>query len=177
MKKWDISAGLLRGVTLAVICLYALLMWSCRGTKQFTDNILHVHDSVMEKVTVTPISVKVPQSQADLRLNIKDVATLTPGASFTDKKGQASVKVERHDSIIYITATCDSLQLLVESQAREIYHLRSQLEKQHTEIEKPLSQWETLKNNTFYIVVGMFIMLVIILIKKIWKNKIKRLNL
>lgn len=88
------------------------------------------------------------------------IARLQPGAMFQDKSGQASVTVEKKDSIIVVTAVCDSLQILVERQKTEIYKLRESIEKQETEFQKK-NFWRDLKNGAFYILVGMGIMLII----------------
>lgn len=167
MKKWDISEGLWKDVILVVIFLFVLSMLSCGGIKQFTGNKSHIRDSTRERVTITQTPMIVPLSQAVLRLNLADVCDLTPGAVFTEQNGQSSVRLERSDSIIIITAQCDSLQLLAESQTHEIYHLRTQLEQSRTEIEKSPALWENFKNNAFYVAVGMVFMLVIIFIKRI----------
>lgn len=161
------SSGFSAAVIIAVISLFALLTASCGGQKQISTETRHETDSLLirERSEITPIVI--PRTQADLRLNIKDVATLTPGAAFTDKKGQASVRVERRDSLIYITATCDSLQVLVESQYREIYHLRERLSQQETVRQKQPGFWEQAKTAAFYIAVGMVLMFLITLKKRV----------
>lgn len=88
------------------------------------------------------------------------IARLQPGAMFRDKSGQASVTVEKKDSIIVVTAVCDSLQILVERQKTEIYKLRESIKKQEAEFQKK-NFWRDLKNGAFYILVGMGIMLII----------------
>lgn len=173
MKNWALSAVPLKNATFAAIFLFALLIQSCGGTKETTDRHTSSRDSMVwrEISQIRPLTV--PLTRADLRLDLKEISNLTPGAVFTDKNGQASVRVERRDSIIYITAQCDSLQVLCESKTREIYHLRTQLEQQHTQVEKPPGWWATVKNNTFYIAIGMVLMALLTFIKKIWK-KIKQ---
>lgn len=170
MKRWGLSAGQWRNVTFAVIFLFALLIQSCGSTKGTTVSHTNRTDSLMIREISLILPVTVPLTRADLRLNLSDVANLTPGAVFSDKNGQASVRVERRDSIIYITATCDSLQVLCENKTREVYHLRELLEKQETKIVEPPGWWETFKNNAFYIAVGMVLMLVINLIRRTWQK-------
>lgn len=160
-------SGFSAAVTIAVILLFALLTANCGGQKQMHKETSHVTDSLLirERSEITPITI--PRTQADLRLKIKDVENLTPGAVFTDKNGQASVRVERRDSLIYITATCDSLQVLVESQSREIYHLREQLSQQENVREKTPGFWEQAKTAVFYIAAGMALMFIIQLKKRV----------
>lgn len=172
MKNWDLSDGLLKNATFAVTLLFALLIQSCGGTKE-TTAIHTSRDSMMFREISQIRPVTVPLTRAGLRLDLKEISNLTPGAVFTDKNGQASVRVERLDSIIYITAQCDSLQVLCENKTREIYHLRELLEQQKTEITEPPGWWATVKNNTFYIIIGMVLMALLTFIKKIWK-KIKQ---
>lgn len=166
-KKWGIVSGFWKVVTAAVILLFVLLIASCGGQKQINKEARHETDSVLirERSEISPLIV--PRTQVDLRLNLDNLVTLTPGASFTGKKGQASVKVERHDSIIYITATCDSLQLLIESQSREIYHLREKLSEKQTTREKSPGLWERTKTAAFYIASGMALMFIIQLKKRV----------
>lgn len=164
------------GIIAAILPL-VLLTLSCGGQKQLSESNSRQTDSLVIRERSQITQVTVPRTQAALRLELKDVANLTPGAVFTKSEGQATVAVERRDSIIYITATCDSLQMLVETQSREIYHLRSELEQQRTQIEKPPGWWATFKNNAFYILVGMGLMLILILIKKIWERIKQPVNL
>lgn len=178
MKNWALSAVPSRNATFAVIFLFALLMWNCGGTKETTVSHTSSRDSTMFREISRIRPVTVPLTQADLRLDLKEMANLTPGAVFQDKNGQASVQVERRDSIIIITATCDSLQILVESQYREITRLRSEVDQQATVTGQTPGWWKTFKNNAFYVMVGMTFMSVIILTIRIWR-KIKtpaRLN-
>lgn len=170
MKNWALSAAPLRNATFAVTLLFALLTQSCGGTKETTVSHTSSRDSMMFREISQIRPVTVPLARAGLRLDLKEMAGLTPGAVFTDKNGQASVRVERRDSIIYITAECDSLQVLCENKTREVYHLRELLEQQKTDIVKPPGWRATFKNNAFYTFIGMGLMLVVILIKKIWKQ-------
>lgn len=155
------SGERLKSVIFVVTCLSALLMSSCGGQKAIRSTTrCNEKDSVMERVTITSKPVTVPRSRVSLRLNEMQIARLQPGAMFQDKSGQASVTVEKKDSIIVVTAVCDSLQILVERQKTEIYKLRESIEKQETEFQKK-NFWRDLKNGAFYILVGMGIMLII----------------
>ena len=148
-----------RCVTFASITLFVPSMQSCGVKKVLRDYKEVVTDSVTEKTEITRELVKVPPAQVDLRLDIRDVMKLPPGAAFQKKDKQASVKIEYRDSIVYITSTCDSLQLLVTSKNREIARLRSALtDKRNIETTPP---FERLKNNLFFIVVGILITYII----------------
>lgn len=167
-KNWDISGGPWKNGIFAVILLLALLMWNCGAPKIVA---LETHeqqtDSVRERVTTTVKPVTVPQSQVSLRLPPGEIMNLPPSAEFRKQSGQASVRVEYRDSLIFITATCDSLQLITESQNREIYHLRTELSRLETIREKPPNRWKQAKTVVFYIAAGMVLMFIINLKKRV----------
>lgn len=169
-RKWIFCARLRASAMCASICLIALLTGSCRGIREIDRRSSATTDSVVIRERTGIIPVAVPASKADIRLNLMDISSLTKGAVFTRKEGQATVSLSRQGDTVYVSAICDSLQVLVESNNREIYRLRTQLEQQHTVIEKPPSWWESVKNNVFYVAVGMAIMLVISLITRIWRK-------
>ncbi|MCB6971829.1 MULTISPECIES: hypothetical protein [Butyricimonas] len=159
-----LSVVLSRCVIFAVITLYALSMQCCGVKKVLRENQI-VTDSVIEKTEITRELVQIPPARVDLRLPVKDVMKLPPGAVFQKKDKQAAIKIEYRDSIVYITSTCDSLQLIIENKNREIARLRAATnEKQN--IEK-ISNWEHLKNNLFFIVVG----ILLTYITRVLKNK------
>lgn len=99
--------------------------------------------------------LRVKSSQVSLRLSENDVAGLMPGAPLERKSGQANVRVERRDSLIYITATCDSLLFLIESRDREIVRLKEVLESRVTE--KSPAMWDRIKTGLVYFVIGLVV--------------------
>ena len=165
IRKWGLSVGQSKGVISVVILMCALLTTRCGNHRWLTENSTQTADSIawMKTLTVKPMTV--PLSQADLRLNLKDLNNLTPGARFVAQNGQAAVSVEKKDSIVYVTAVCDSLQILVESQKDEIFHLQRELEATKEIKETPPGFWEKVKNNTFYMIVGALLTLVIMFLK------------
>lgn len=168
MKKWAAFSVPLKSVTAAIIFLCVLLIVSCGGPKVISRETREQQtDSVTEKITTTVKPVTVPQSQVSLHLTPEKITNLPPMAEFRKQNGQASIRVEYRDSLIYITATCDSLQILVESQSREIYHLREQLSQQETVREKTPGFWEQAKIAVFYIAAGMALMFIIQLKKRV----------
>lgn len=112
----------------------------------------------------------VPRSQVSLHLNPTDLARMTAGSKYTQKNGQASVEAYQKGDSIYITATCDSLLFLVESQYKEIDRLRQVIDKQQEVIEKPPSFKEKITDRTIYILVGMVLTFII---QFLWKIKKK----
>lgn len=165
--NWDISDGPSRSAMFAVTLLIALLMWSCGGQKVITQTTQnHVTDSVRERIITTVTQVKVPESRVSLRLTAKEVTELQPRMMFQEQSGQAAIRVEYRDSLIVVTATCDSLQILAESRNREIYRLRQELSQQDTLSEKPHSWWDRIKTAISYIIVGMILGAVVSAIKR-----------
>ena len=152
-----------KGVIFVVITLFVLLMQSCGAKKVLKEYKQVLTDSVIEKTEITREPVIVPPAQVDLRLAIKDVMKLPPGAVFQKKDKQAAVKIEYRDSIVYITSTCDSLELLVESKNREIARLRSTASEKQIIEKTPVFQ--RLKNDLFFIVVGIILTYIIRIIK------------
>ena len=93
---------------------------SCRSTKTMTtqEEEKVVRDSVESKQTTTKIMwmEKVPQDQVHLIIPLDSIGCLPSGATFGNKQGRANVKasVGKQDGkdVIYIDASCDSLQVL-----------------------------------------------------------------
>lgn len=130
--------GRLTRFLIAVISPIALLMSSCCATKQIAhDNLREVRDSVIirEVREVTP--VRIPESKVEMEIPLSSLRNLPEGASFTDKQGQAGVKVvyvPGETEYIIVTATCDSLQVLCKNLQRELTHIRAEVEVEKTEI-------------------------------------------
>ena len=103
-----------------LIAILALSAVSCRSTKTMTtqEEEKVVRDSVESKQTTTKIMwmEKVPQDQVHLIIPLDSIGCLPSGASFGNKQGRANVKasVGKQDGkdVIYIDASCDSLQVL-----------------------------------------------------------------
>lgn len=174
-RRWISCARLRASVMRAVICLIVLSTGSCRGIREIDRRSSTTTDSVIVRERTEIIPVSIPASKAGIRLDLADISKLTQGAVFTRKEGQAAVSLSRQGDTVYVSATCDSLQMLVESKSIEISRLSTRLEQQQQIVEKPPGWWETLKNNTFYVIAGMVLMLIINLIRKIWQRKTIRL--
>ena len=86
-------------------------------------------DSVSELVEIRTEPVKVPMSAVTLTIATDSLRSLPAGASYSERSGQASVKVSRkaatatEPEYIYVYATCDSLQLQCERYERTIRNL------------------------------------------------------
>ena len=97
-----------------------------------TDSAVRLSlDSVSELVEIRTEPVKVPMSAVTLTIATDSLRSLPAGASYSERSGQASVKVSRkaatatEPEYIYVYASCDSLQLQCERYERQIRNLHS----------------------------------------------------
>ena len=127
------------GIVLSVLCLSgcASQRKSVRETSVAessesirTDSATHlVVDSVSELVEIRTEEVKVPMSAVTLTIATDSLRSLPSGASYSERSGQASVKVSRkaatatEPEYIYVYASCDSLELQCERYERTIRNL------------------------------------------------------
>ena len=101
-----------------------------------TENTRVVRDSVLLKEIRQMINIPVPASRVELKIPTQSLRSLPPGASFTGKEGQAGVKVTARNDTLYVAASCDSLQLQCERYEKELTRIRSDTDKQLTEVKK-----------------------------------------
>ena len=84
-------------------------------------------------------------SSVSLTIATDSLLSLPAGASYSERSGQASVKVSRKASTsteperIYIYASCDSLELQCERYERQIRNLHSQYEERLNEMQNRLA--------------------------------------
>lgn len=161
--------GLCRWLALASIMLNALFVASCGSTKKMTESARATVDSVLLKEVRQVINIPIPQSKVELKIPTQNLHSLPPGASFSEKKGQAGVKVEAIGDTIFVSATCDSLQVQCERYEKELTRIRSDTERQATEIKKNSVQ-TLFKWCLIGFVAGIISTITVIIIKKkkIW---------
>lgn len=102
------------------IAILALSAASCRSTKTMTAQAEAKveKDSAESKQTTTRImwTEKVAQERVHLTIPLDSIGSMPSGASFVKKQGRANVKAsvgkEDGKDVIYVDASCDSLQLL-----------------------------------------------------------------
>ena len=107
---------------------------TCQGELK-ADSVIRLSvDSMMEEVEIRTEAVKVAQSDVSLTLRTDSLRSLPPGASYSGRSGQASLKVSRKAATstspeyIYVEASCDSLELQCERYERTVRSLRSELD-------------------------------------------------
>lgn len=131
-------------LTVAVIMLTALFSSGCVSHRKSvttasqeqlsetirTDSVVRLAlDSVSEFVEVRTGPLLVPKSEVSLTIATDSLRRLPAGASYSERSGQASVKVTRRAATdtepeyIYVYATCDSLLLQCERYERTIRSL------------------------------------------------------
>jgi len=157
--------GLCQWLALASIMLIALSVTSCGSTKKMTESARAVTDSVLLKEVRQVINIPIPLSTVELKIPAQSLHSLPPGASFSEKKGQAGVKVEAIGDTVYVSATCDSLQVQCERYEKELTRIRSDTDKQVTEIKKNTFQTAFKWCSTGFIA-GVILTLIVITIFK-----------
>ena len=147
-------------LTVAVIMLTALFSSGCVSHRKSvttasqeqlsetirTDSVVRLAiDSVTELVEIRTEPVKVPMSSVTLTITTDSLRSLPAGASYSERSGQASVKVSRkaatatEPEYIYVYASCDSLQLQCERYERQIRNLHSQYDERLNEMQNRLA--------------------------------------
>lgn len=183
--------------TVAAIVLSVLFLTGCAAHRKIvtrakeeqlsetirTDSVIRLAiDSVSELVEIRTEPVKVPMSAVTLTIATDSLRSLPAGASYSERSGQASVKVSRkaatatEPEYIYVYVSCDSLQLQCERYERQMRNLRfvnsellsdiqsSRSSSQKKEVnEKPPNAIGTaLKWLSFGIIIGMLITVTIL---------------
>lgn len=161
--------GLCQWSVLASIMLIALFVASCGSTKKMTESTRSTVDSVLLKEVRQVINIPIPLSKVELKIPTQSLHSLPPGASFSEKKGQAGIRVEAIGDTVYVSATCDSLQVQCERYEKELTRIRSDTDSQVTEIKKNSVQ-TLFKWCLIGFVAGIISTITVIIIKKkkIW---------
>ena len=160
--RLPVSGKLLTVLTVAIIVTSALFLTGCATHRKsvteakeeqvsetiLTDSVVHlVLDSVSELVEIRTEPVRVPMSSVTLTIATDSLRSLPAGASYSERSGQASVKVSRkaatatEPEYIYVYVTCDSLQLQCERYERQIRNMRIEYGERLNEMEGRL--WAT----------------------------------
>ena len=158
--RWPGSGKLLTMPTVAAIVLSVLFLTGCAAPRKSvtkakeeqlsetmrTDSVIRLSiDSVSELVEIRTELVKVPMSAVTLTIATDSLCSLPAGASYSERSGQASVKVSRkaatatEPEYIYVYASCDSLQLQCERYERQIRNLHIQYGERLNEMQNRLA--------------------------------------
>lgn len=158
--RLPVSGKPLTVLTVAIIVTSALFLTGCATHRKSvtaakeeqvsetirTDSVVHLAlDSVSELVEIRTEPVKVPMSMVTLTIATDSLRSLPAGASYSERSGQASVKVSRkaatatEPEYIYVYASCDSLELQCERYERTIRNLHREYGKRLNEMQGRLS--------------------------------------
>lgn len=112
-------------------------MSSCCATRQIAQQSQReVRDSVVIREVRETIPVTIPESRVEMEIPVESLRNLPEGSSYSEKSGQANVVVKYapQTETVFVYATCDSLQILCESLQREMIRIRTDAEREKTEI-------------------------------------------
>lgn len=161
-RRW--LASKVHSVVLLVACIMGLALFgvSCKSSQKVSESSFvqarekKTEDTVHEMRILT--TQKVRADTATLNLNPQNLRNLPHGASYARRSGRANVVVQRKDSLIYVTATCDSLWQMV-----ELYEIKARRYEQEAQQWKHLYTYRQSKTSGFFprtilIAVGLFVL-------------------
>ncbi len=110
-------------------------------SSETSTSLSHRTDSTVINIEKTVKPVVVPPSEAELNIPQDALNNLPAGGSFQEKSGNATVRATKQkDGTLTITASCDSLTLLVENLKQEVYHFRDENTTLKTELNEQKTQ-------------------------------------
>lgn len=128
--------GLYRRLPAVVIMTLALFVTSCGITRKSAESRREVKDSVVIREIQIVKTIPVPESKVEMVIPLENLRNLPEGAAYTKKAGQANVKVSADGDSLFVFASCDSLALQCEQYEKELVRIRSDTDKQITEVKK-----------------------------------------
>lgn len=145
---------------LFLICLF--LLGGCRMTPpRITDYNVTINDSLYWKRTSGDSLVSIPVSVAQI---VFVPTEMKDGEKKEEKSGQAKIQIIRKDSLIYVTATCDSLQVKINILQEELTKVKEEKQALQEEVKPTVSKWEWLLKGA---ALGVFLLICIIVYKRI----------
>ncbi|MDH8702361.1 hypothetical protein M2138_001723 [Dysgonomonadaceae bacterium PH5-43] len=117
------------------IIILALSVSSCSSSKSISEKQEAEIVEIKEKYERLPI--RIPESKVNLQIPMANLPTLPQGAGYTNKQGQANVKVTAENDTIYIEASCDEVIADLEKAEREISYLKEKTELESEEKKPP----------------------------------------
>lgn len=132
-RKWNGFARRLKPLLAVLIILLVLSCTSCGISKKSQvmqtgmETMLSSHDSM---ATVTKLIRKavIPGNRVEISAPADSILRLPLGAVYFKRSGQATLTVSKEGEVIYVVATCDSLQREVEYYEELYYRARDELE-------------------------------------------------
>lgn len=147
--------------------LLCVTLFSCRSSKEFVKETSKEvrKDTSAYKEKVKLDTLKVPRQTANLAIPF-NVLRDSLWNEFEKSNGRAKVKIQLLHDTLYAEAVCDSLEKVIATKEKELYHYQQQLSEQQTTSKQVIIQlplWLRL------ILIGGLVLLVILAVIQILK--------
>ena len=145
---------------MAVLCCASCATTKKTQTEQTQTEQIKVTSDTATSVIRTIQKEVVPSSKAEIAIPVDSLLKLPSQAVYTHHSGQATATVAKKGEVIYVAATCDSLQREVEYYEELYYKARDALEQtkqlyREQQKEKPLpSSWVVVATLIFGYIIG-----------------------
>ncbi len=124
----------------AVLCFASCATTKKTQTEQIrTDQVKAISDTTASVTRMIQKEV-VPSSKAEIAIPVDSLLRLPSQAVYTHHSGQATATVAKKGEVIYVYATCDSLQREVEYYEELYYKARDALEQYENSIQTESKQ-------------------------------------
>lgn len=128
-----------------LILMTALSCASCATTKktqmeQIQTEQIKVTSDTAASVIITIQKEVVPSSKAEIAIPVDSLLKLPSQAVYTHHSGQATATVAKKGEVLYVAATCDSMQREVEYYEELYYKTRDALEKYKDSVQTETKQ-------------------------------------
>lgn len=143
--KCSVCARLSSLLPIALILMVVLCCASCATTKKTqteqtqTEQIKGTSDTIVSVIRTIQKEV-VPSSKAEIAIPVDSLLKLPSQAVYTHHSGQATATVAKKGEVIYVAATCDSLQREVEYYEELYYKARDALEQYKDSVQTETKQ-------------------------------------
>lgn len=97
-----------------------------------------------------------PSSKAELSISVDSLLKLPADAVYTRHSGQATATVSKEGEVIYVAATCDSLEREVEYYEELYYRARDALEQKERELNSVQTEAEQQSSNLLVKLITLF---------------------
>lgn len=174
--KCSVCARLSSLLPIALILMAVLSCSSCATTKKTqTEEKREIQTDMVKTATDTAVSATkvirketVPSSKAEISISVDSLLKLPADAVYTNHSGQATATVGKKGDVIYVAASCDSLQREVEYYEELYYKARDALEQYKDRVQTDTKQQSSnlLAMFAMGFVAGAFTIILIIITKK-----------
>ncbi len=125
---------------MAVLCCASCATTKKTQTEQIQTEQTKVTTDTAASVIRTIQKEVVPSSKAEIAIHVDSLLKLPSQAVYTHHSGQATATVAKKGDVIYVAATCDSLQREVEYYEELYYKARDALEQYKDSVQTETKQ-------------------------------------